>query len=64
MKKVITPVGTSLLMNYKDENKNMIEADLRTLQDHNRQDKPAREWENCSSAIKKIKEKVTPWTEK
>lgn len=64
MKKVITPVGTSLLMNYKDENKNMIEADLRTLQDHNRQDKPAREWENCSSAIKKIKEKMTPWTEK
>lgn len=64
MKKVITPVGTSLLMNYKDKNKNMIDAELRSLQDHEKRDKSAEEWENCSSAIKKIKDKVAPWAKK
>lgn len=63
-KKVITPVGTSLLMNYKERNKLVIDDALNNLKDIKRQDKPEREWDDCSSAVEKIKIKVAPWAEK
>ena len=60
MRKVITPVGTSLFENYKKGN---AKNDLGDFDQHyiGIKDRPNKDWENCKREIERIQDPLLKW---